>query len=117
MLLAVFGLIFGSSEAARDRITEQPQYFVDPNGVKVVQTAKPTAGIIATTIGVIVGLFGASGQLQEALNTIWGVKPKPGSGIWALLGGHVLATALFLLFDILVIVLLFAFIFRYLPDA
>src|SRR4029077_4143464 len=32
-------------------------------------------------------------------------------------GGHVLAMALFLLFDILVIVLLFSFIFRYLPDA
>jgi membrane protein len=31
--------------------------------------------------------------------------------------GHVLAMALFLLFDILIIVLLFAFIFRYLPDA
>jgi membrane protein len=108
---------------------------------------------------VIVGLFGASGvfgQLQEALNTIWGVKPKPGAGIWAFVRarflsfamvgsvcffllvsltvktvlrglndylqtvlpeGHVLAMALFLLFDILVIVLLFAFIFRYLPDA
>jgi membrane protein len=73
VLLAVFGLIFGSSEMARDRITEQLQYFVDPSGVKVfreiaAQTAKPTAGIIATTLGVIVGLFGASGvfgQLQE----------------------------------------------------
>jgi membrane protein len=164
VLLAVFGLIFGSSEMARDRITEQLQYFVDPSGVKVfreiaAQTAKPTAGIVAATIAVIVGLFGASGvfgQLQEALNTIWGVKPKPGSGIWAFVrarflsfamvggvcflllvsltvetilrglndylkavlpGGHVLAMALFLLFDILVIVLLFAFVFRYLPDA
>ena len=164
VLLAVFGLIFGSSQMARDRITEQLQYFVDSSGVKVfreiaAQTAKPTAGIIATTFGVIVGLFGASGvfgQLQEALNTIWGVKPKPGNGIWAFVrarflsfamvggvcflllvsltvetilrglndylkgvmpGGHVLAMALFLLFDILVIVLLFAFIFRHLPDA
>jgi len=164
VLLAVFGLIFGSSEMARDRITEQLQYFVDPSGIKVfreiaAQTAKPTTGIVATTIGVIVGLFGASGvfgQLQEALNTIWGVKPKPGGGIWAFVrsrflsfamvggvcflllvsltvetilrglndylkavlpGGHVLAMVLFLLFDILVIVLLFAFIFRYLPDA
>jgi membrane protein len=164
VLLAAFGLISGSSEMARDRITEQLQYFVDPSGVKVfreiaAQTAKPTAGIIATTLGVIVGLFGASGvfgQLQEALNTIWGVKPKPGNGIWAFVrarflsfamvggvcflllvslavetilrglndylkgvipGGHVLAMALFLLFDISVIVLLFAFIFRYLPDA
>ena len=164
VLLAVFGLIFGSSEMARDRIIEQLQYFVDPSGVKVVQdiaaqTAKPAAGIVATTIGVIVGLFGASGvfgQLQEALNTIWGVKPKPGRGIWAFVrarflsfamvggvcflllvsltvetilrglndylktvlpGGHVLAMALFLLSDILVIVVLFAFIFRILPDA
>ena len=164
VLLAVFGLIFGSSEMARDRITEQLQYFVDPSGIKVfreiaAQTAKPTTGIVATTIGVIVGLFGASGvfgQLQEALNTIWGVKPKPGGGIWAFVrsrflsfamvggvcflllvsltvetilrglndylkavlpGGHVLAMVLFLLFDILVIVLLFAFMFRYLPDA
>jgi len=164
VLLAVFGLIFGSSEMARDRITEQLQYFVDSSGVKVfreiaAQTANPTTGIIATTIGVIVGLFGASGvfgQLQEALNTIWGVKARPGSGIWAFVrarflsfamvggvcfillvsltveailrglnnylkavlpGGHVLAMALFLLFDMLVIVLLFAFIFRYLPDA
>jgi membrane protein len=164
VLLAVFGLIFGSSEIARDKITEQLQYFVDPSGVKVfrdiaAQTTKPTAGIVATTIGVIIGLFGASGvfgQLQEALNTIWGVKPKPGGGIWAFVrarflsfamvggvcflllvsltvetalrglndylktmlpGGHILAMVVFLLFDTLVIVLLFAFIFRYLPDA
>jgi membrane protein len=110
-------------------------------------------------VGVIVGLFGASGvfgQLQDALNTIWGVKPKPGGGLWGFLrarflsfamvggvcflllvsltietvlrsldnylqamlpGGQVLAMALFLIFDLLVIVLLFAFIFRYLPDA
>jgi membrane protein len=164
VLVAVFGFVFGSSEAARDRITEQLQYFIDPSGVKVVkdiaaQTAKPNAGVVATSIGVIIALFGASGvfgQLQEALNTIWGVKPKPGSGIWSFLrarflsfamvggvcflllvsltmetilrglndylnalipGGHILGMVLFLLLDVSVIVLLFAFIFRYLPDA
>ena len=164
VLLAVFGFIFGSSETARDRITEQLQYFIDPSGIKVIrdiaaQAAKPQAGIMATIIGVIVALFGASGvfgALQEALNTIWGVKPKPGGGIWAFVrarflsfamvggvcflllvsltveailrglndylkavlpGGDILALALFLLFDISVIVLLFGFIFRYLPDA
>jgi membrane protein len=164
VLLAVFGFIFGNSETARDRITEQLQYFIDPSGIKVIrdiaaQAAKPQAGIVATSIGVIVGLFGASGvfgALQEALNTIWGVKPKPGGGIWAFVrarflsfamvggvcflllvsltvetvlrgfndylktilpGGDAIAIALFLVFDIAVIVLLFAFIFRYLPDA
>ena len=164
VLLAVFGLIFGGNEHARDKITEQLQYFIDPSGIKVIQdiaanASKPQAGFIATTIGVIVGLFGASGvfgQLQDALNTIWDVKPKPGSGLWGFVrarflsfamvggvcflllvsltvesilrglsdylkammpGGHVLALALFLVFDLLVIILLFALIFRYLPDA
>jgi membrane protein len=164
VLLAVFGLIFGSSEYARDKITDQLQYFIDPSGIKVIQdiaanASKPQAGIMATTIGVIVGLFGASGvfgELQNALNTIWGVKPKPDVGIWGFLrarflsfamvggvcflllvsltvetllrglndylqammpGGHILAMALFLVFDLLVITLLFALIFRYLPDA
>jgi YihY family inner membrane protein len=151
VLLAVFGLIFGGSEHARDKITEQLQYFVDPSGIKVIKdiaanAAEPKAGFIATTVGIVVGLFGASGvfgQLQDALNTIWGVKPKPGAGFWGFVrarflsfamvggvcflllvsltvesvlrglsdylkatlpGGHVPAIALFLLFDLLVII-------------
>ena len=164
VLLAVFGLIFGSSDQARQKITQQLQYLIDPSGIRVIQdiavsASKPQASIIATTIGVIVGLFGASGvfgQLQDALNTIWGVKPKPGGGLLGFIrtrflsfamvggvcflllvsltvesllrgisdylknllpGGHILAFALFLLFDLGVIVLLFAMMFRYLPDA
>jgi membrane protein len=30
----------------------------------------------------LVGATGAFGQLQDALNTIWEAKPKPGRGIW-----------------------------------
>ena len=37
VLLAVFGLIFGGSDQARQKITEQLQYFVDPSGIKVIQ--------------------------------------------------------------------------------
>jgi hypothetical protein len=66
VLLAVFGLIFGGSDQARQKITEQLQYFVDPSGIKVIQdiatnASRPQAGIIATTIGVVLALFGASG--------------------------------------------------------
>jgi membrane protein len=164
VLLAVFGLIFGGSDHARQKLTEQLQYLIDPSGIKVIQdiaanASKPQAGFIATTIGVVVALFGASGvfgQLQDALNTIWGVKPKPGGGVIGFIrtrflsfamvggvcflllasltvetvlrglsdylknvmpGGHVLALGLFLIFDLAVIALLFAMIFRYLPDA
>ena len=164
VLLAVFGLIFGGSDQARQKITEQLQYLIDPSGIKVIQdiaanASKPQAGIIATTIGVVLALFGASGvfgQLQDALNTIWGVKPKPGGGIMGFIrtrflsfamvggvcflllvsltvetvlrgfsdylknvmpGGDIVALTLFLIFDLAVVILLFAMIFRYLPDA
>ncbi|MGA8658315.1 MAG: YihY/virulence factor BrkB family protein [Chthoniobacterales bacterium] len=164
VLLAVFGLFFGSSEHARDKITEQLQYFIDPSGIKVIKdiaasAAKPTSSVLATSLGIIVALFGASGvfgQLQDALNTIWGVKPKPGAGLWGFLrarflsfamvagvcflllvsltvetvlrglsgylksmlpGGGTFVLVIFFLFDLVVIILLFAMIFRYLPDA
>ena len=164
VLLAVFGMFFGSSEHAREKITEQLQYFIHPSGIKVIKdiaasAAKPTSSILATSLGIIVALFGASGvfgQLQEALNTIWGVKPKRGAGLWGFIrarflsfamvagvcflllvsltvetvlralngylksilpGGDIIALIIFLLFDLAVIILLFAMIFRYLPDA
>ena len=37
VLLAVCGLIFGSSEQAQQKISVQLQYFIDPSGVKVIQ--------------------------------------------------------------------------------
>jgi hypothetical protein len=37
MLLAVFGLIFGGSDHARQRSTEQLQYLIDPSGIRVIQ--------------------------------------------------------------------------------
>jgi membrane protein len=49
---------------------------------------KPSSGIVATVIAVVTLLFGASGlfgQLQDSLNTIWGVEPKSGRGIWGVI--------------------------------
>src|SRR6266480_6357532 len=90
LLLAIVGLLFHNDPAgAWKKITEQMSYFLDKSAVEVVQNiaqkaSQPNKGLLATTIGVVLALFGASGvfgQLQDALNTIWGVKPKPGSGI------------------------------------
>jgi len=154
VLLAIVGLIFQDDPAgAWRKITEQMSYFLDKSAVDVVQNiaqkaAQPGKGLLATIIGIALALFGASGvfgQLQDALNTIWGVKAKPGRGIWgflrvcflllvsltlesvlkgfshyvqaALPGGIVLATAVYWLFDLAVVILLFAIIFKFLPDA
>jgi membrane protein len=164
VLLSIFGLIYGGSDQAREKIIEQLRYFVDANGLKVIQdiannAAQPKAGIVATALGILVALFGASGvfgQLQDALNTIWGIKSRPSQGIWTFLrarflsfamvggvcflllvsltgetllkglhaylqsllpGGHYLGLAIFYVFDVAIIILVFAMLFRFLPEA
>jgi membrane protein len=165
VLLAVVGIIFREDPAgAWNKITQQMSYFLDPSAVQVVQNiaqkaSQPGKSSIAMIIGVALALFGASGvfgQLQDALNTIWGVKAKPGTGISGFLrsrflsfamvggvcflllvsltlesllkgfshyvqsvlpGGLAVAMGVYLVFDFGVIVLLFAMIFKFLPDA
>src|SRR5262249_50023490 len=49
---------------------------------------KHGTSLLMTIVGVVALLFGAAGvfgQLQDALNTIWEVKAKPGAGIWAII--------------------------------
>lgn len=86
--IAIIGFVYGQ-EAAQGKIAEQMQGLFGQNGAEAIQTMaeaarKPSAGIIATIISVIVLMFTASGlfiQLQDSLNTIWEVTPKPGRGI------------------------------------
>jgi membrane protein len=102
VLLAVFGWLYGSSENARQKVLEQLQYFFDPSGLKVIQdiasnAAQPKTGILAAVIGILIALVGASGifgQLQDALNTIWNVKPKPNLGIWGFIRARFLSFAM-----------------------
>jgi membrane protein len=165
VLLAIVGLIFRNDPGgAWNKITEQLSYFLDESAVEVVQNIAQKASqsnksLLATVIGIVLALFGASGvfgQLQDALNTIWGVKAKPGRGIWGFLcsrflsfamvggvcflllvsltlesllkgfshyiqgvlpGGIVIAIAVYWIFDLAVVILLFAAIFKFLPDA
>jgi membrane protein len=165
VLLAIVGFLFRNDPGgAWNKISEQMSYFLDKSAVEVVQNiaqkaAQPNKSVLATVIGVLLALFGASGvfgQLQDALNTVWGVKPKPGGGIWGFLrsrflsfamvggvcflllvslalesvlkgfshyvqsvlpGGIVIALATYWVFDLAVVILLFAIIFKFLPDA
>jgi len=165
VLLVIVGLIFRNDPGgAWNKITEQMSYFLDKSAVEVVQNiaqkaAQPNKSLLATIIGILLALFGASGvfgQLQDALNTIWGVKAKPGAGLWGFLrsrflsfamvgglcflllvsltlesvlrgfshyiqgvlpGGIIIAMAVYWIFDLAVVILLFAIIFKFLPDA
>jgi membrane protein len=165
LLLAIIGLLFRDDPSgAWSRVTQQMGYFLDKSAIQVVtdiaqDASKPGKSVLATVIGIALALFGATGvfgQLQDALNTIWGVKAKPGEGMMSFLrarfvsfamlggvfflllvsltieallkgfshyvqsalpGGLAIAVSVYLLFDFAVVTLLFAMIFKFLPDA
>lgn len=119
---------------------------------------KGGANIIATVIGIVTLLLGASGvfgQLKDSLNTIWEVQPKPNQGILATLkdrflsftmvlgtgflllvslvvnatvaalstwlnnilpGGDLIGKIISLALTFLIVTVMFALLFRFLPD-
>ena len=162
--IAMAGFFFGK-EAAQGQIFDELRVLLGEEGGKAVEemvqsaNAQPTVGIVATIISVVMLLVGASGvfgQLQASLNTIWGVKPKPGRGVFGIIqdrllsfgftlvvgflllvsllltagialvadwvgglmpGSETIAQMLNILFSLAMITLLFAMIFKFLPDA
>ena len=162
IVIAVAGL-FLEKGAVRQEVIQQVQSMIGPKAAETVQsmfsTQQHQSSVIATILGTIALLFGASGvfgQLQDALNTIWEVKPKPGQGIWGFIRNRflsfgmvlgigflllvsmvittvleafsgqinhwlpmpdIIAKALHFVISFGVITLLFAMIFRLLPDA
>ena len=164
IVIFIIGLMWsGESNFAQERLLGEVQGLTGPDGAQMIKTmldsTRPGAGGgIATVLGVIALVFGATGvfvQLQTALNIIWDVAAKPGQGIKGfvmtrllsfgvvlvigfLLLVSLLLTALLSALDTLtsgvtpltqfffqalnqvisvgIITLLFAMIFRYLPD-
>lgn len=89
IVIAIAGLVFGQ-EAAQGQIVGQIQGLVGEDSARAIQSMieearKPAGGIVATLIGTVMLLFGATGvfaQIQESLNIIWKVQAKPQEGIW-----------------------------------
>jgi membrane protein len=85
--IGLAGIVLGE-EAAQGRIVAQLGDLIGIQGAHFIEemiAASRSSGesIPATVIGFAVLLFGATGvfgQLQDALDTIWEVKPRPGRG-------------------------------------
>ena len=90
--ISIAGLLFGE-EAARGQIAHQLHQVFGAEAGDAIQALmahaqQPGKGVVGTVIGAIVLLFGASGvfgELQDSLNTIWEVAPRPGRGILGML--------------------------------
>ncbi len=163
IVIAAGGLLFGA-EAAHENIVGEIEGTVGRPVAKAVEAMLANnqdvgQNTLATAIGLAILLFGAAGvfsQLQEALNAVWHVAPKPWGGIRGLLwdrfvsftmvlgsgflllvslivhvgiaavsttlsrslpGGAELWQAVNVIVSFAVVTILFALIFKYVPDA
>lgn len=101
LLILIIGIVglFVTRTAIENALVEQFGGLAGQQGAQQIQTiiqgqAGPGGGLVATIVGVVTLLLGASGlfgQLQDSLNTIFDVKPKPGQGILAALKSRFLS--------------------------
>jgi membrane protein len=88
VLIFIAGKFLGE-QAVQGGIYNQMKSFIGSNAAEQIQTIIKNAAIsnksgIAAIIGVITLLIGATtvfGEIQDSINSIWGVKAKPKAGI------------------------------------
>jgi membrane protein len=122
IVTAVAGIFYGE-EAARGRIVSQFQGLLGKEDAQtiqtmILQTGSTKAGTIAAMVGMAALLIGATAvfvDLQDALNTIWEVKPRPKVSLMSRLKTRALSllvtlgTGFLLLVSLIVSTLLSAF--------
>jgi len=89
LVIALAALLLGH-DAAQTQILDQVQELVGVSGARAIQAAIESArdaggSVVATTFGVVTLLFalwGVFGELQDALNTIWGVTTRTEASVF-----------------------------------
>jgi membrane protein len=111
LIMGLMALILGHT-AAQNQILGQVEGLIGHDGAKAVQGMiehgqKPSTDTFASIIGIFTLLFGASGvfgELRGALNKMWDVKPKAGSGIWVTIRERVFSFGMVLAIGFLLLV-------------
>ena len=101
--LKVVGVFFGA-KAASTQVHDQIASLTGGQIANAMQdiiarAGQPGSGTIATILSIVIALFGASGvfgELQDSLNTIWEVRPKPNRGIWGIIRDRFLSMTMVL---------------------
>lgn len=112
--IKIVSAIFGE-EAASGQVQQQVQGLIGSAGSQAIadmiaHASQPGHGILATIISVVILLFTASGvfaELQDSMDTVWEVKPKPNQGIWATVRARFLSVGMVLALAFLLLVSLF----------
>ena len=102
IVVAIAGFVFHQDAQARQMLVEQFSSLAGEQGGEAVQAmiehaSRPGSTTVAMIVGLITLLAGASGvfaELQDSLNTIWGVAPKPGRGVFGTVRDRFLSLAM-----------------------
>ena len=164
LIVGVVGIVLDRQQVG-SQLSAQIEGLIGPAGrdlvTSILAATNPQGGTLATVIGLLTLLIGATavfGELQATLNLVWEVRPAPTNGVWAgiwamlrerlfslalvlalaflLLVSLVIsaalagATALFhgpeqavlsrileIVVSLLVLTFVFAFLYKYVPDA
>ncbi|WP_338063111.1 YihY/virulence factor BrkB family protein [Wenzhouxiangella limi] len=121
MVVAIAGIFLGEM-AARGQIFDQLSEALGPEAAEVVQTAVVNSqidqsGLLPTLMGLVATVVGATtvfAQMQQSLNQIWDVAPKPSrSSIWQFVRARVLSLTIVLALGfVLLVSLLLSIVLR-----
>jgi membrane protein len=111
MIAIAIAAFFFDEQTARTQLEDQMKGLIGKDGAEATKSLlehahRPGAGLLATVLGVVTLLFGASGvfgQLQEALNQIWDVPPRESSGIGEMVRSRFLSFAMVLVIGFLLL--------------
>jgi len=104
VVISIGGFFFGE-QAARGEIFNRLSEMIGAPGALAVQgllegAQRPTESIATMAVGFVLLLIGATsvfGELQDDLDRVWRVPPKPGeSGLWGLLRARLLSFGMIL---------------------
>lgn len=113
LVIAIAGSVLGE-QAAEGQLVGQIRGLVGQDAAELISTAiegsnRPgeNSGLFPSLISIAVLLFGATGvfvQLQESLNTIWEVAPKPGRQVKGFLQQRFLSFGMILVIAFLLLI-------------
>ncbi len=104
VVVAIVGLVLGE-RAARGELIEQLQQVLGPEAAEVVETAVinsqiDQSGLLPTIVGIAAIVIGATtvfAQMQQSLNRIWDVAPRPSrNSLWLFIKARVLSLTIVL---------------------
>jgi membrane protein len=115
IVIAVAGLVFGQ-EASEGEVLEQLQLLMGEKAAAAIQELlrsvhQPASGTLATVVGAVVLLIGATtvfAELQNSLDRIWRAPARNTSGIWNLVRARLLSFGMILAIGFMMIVSLVA---------